>query len=50
MLVMMWQTFPLKYGLIGMVFKEFKWTFLLILTFISNFFKLFSHYWNIKGL
>ena len=35
MLIMMWQTFPLRYGLVGMIFKEFKWTFALVLAFIG---------------
>ncbi len=38
MLIMMWQTFPLRYGLVGMIFKEFKWTFGLVLAFIGIFF------------
>ena len=30
MLILMWQTAPLRYGLIGVLFKEFKWTFLIV--------------------
>lgn len=35
-LILLWQTFPLRYGLISVLFKEFKWTFLIILLQIST--------------
>lgn len=36
MLIMMWQTFPLRYGLVARLFKEFKWTFFIVLGFICK--------------
>lgn len=36
MLIMMWQTFPLRYGLIGRLFGEFKFVFLIVLGFIGT--------------
>lgn len=36
MLIMMWQTFPLRYGLVGRLFGEFRWTFVIILGFICK--------------
>ena len=36
-LILLWQTFPLRYGLIGVLFREFKWTFLIILLHIGTF-------------
>jgi hypothetical protein len=35
-LILMWQTFPLRYGLVGTLFKEFKYTFIVILIFIGK--------------
>ena len=35
-LILLWETFPLRYGLIGTLFREFKYTFLVVLVFIGN--------------
>jgi hypothetical protein len=48
MLIMMWQTFPLRYGLIGQIFSEFKWTFLLVLAFIGKALIIISDYRRLK--
>lgn len=38
MLIMLWQTFPLRYGLISKLFVEFKWTFAIVILFIRYYF------------
>ena len=35
-LVLLWQTFPLRYGLLGVLIKEFKWTFIVVLGFLCK--------------
>ena len=35
-LVMLWQTFPLRYGLISILVREFKWTFIVTLAFVGR--------------
>ena len=35
-LVLLWQTFPLRYGLLGVLIQEFKWTFIVVLGFLCK--------------
>lgn len=35
-LVLLWQTFPLRYGLLGVLVREFKWTFVVVLAFLGT--------------
>ena len=35
-LIMLWQTFPLRYGLITVLIREFKWTFIVVVGFLGN--------------
>lgn len=35
-LVLLWQTFPLRYGLLTVLIREFKWTFIVVLGFLGN--------------
>lgn len=34
-LVLLWQTFPLRYGLLGVLIREFKWTFIVVIAFLG---------------
>lgn len=34
-LVLLWQTFPLRYGLLGVLIREFKWTFIVVIVFLG---------------
>jgi hypothetical protein len=35
-LVLLWQTFPLRYGLLGVLIREFKWTFIVVIAFLGT--------------
>lgn len=35
-LVLLWQTFPLRYGLLSVLIREFKWTFIVVLAFLGK--------------
>ena len=35
-LILLWQTFPLRFGLISSLFRDFKWTFIIILLHIGK--------------
>jgi hypothetical protein len=35
-LVLLWQTFPLRYGLLTVLIQEFKWTFIVVLAFLGT--------------
>ena len=35
-LVLLWQTFPLRYGLLSTLLREFKWTFIILLLFLGT--------------
>jgi hypothetical protein len=34
-LVLLWQTFPLRYGLLTVLMQEFKWTFIVVIGFLG---------------
>jgi hypothetical protein len=34
-LILLWQTFPLRYGLLSTLLQEFKWTFIVLLLFLG---------------
>lgn len=36
-LVLLWQTFPLRYGLLSTLIREFKWTFIILIVFLGKF-------------
>ena len=35
-LILLWQTFPLRYGQLRTLLREFKWTFIALLLFLST--------------
>ena len=35
-LILLWQTFPLRHGFLSTLIKEFKWTFIMLLAFLST--------------
>jgi hypothetical protein len=35
-LVLLWQTFPLRYGLLTVLIREFKWTFIVVIGFMGK--------------
>jgi hypothetical protein len=35
-LVLLWQTFPLRYGLLAVLIREFKWTFIVVIAFLGT--------------
>ena len=44
-LILLWQTFPLRYGLLSILVKEFKYTFLVLVAFLGmEFWSIFSTY------
>jgi hypothetical protein len=36
MLILLWQTFPLRYGLVTRLIGEFRWSFVVVLAFIGS--------------